>query len=123
MASDKENNPNASSDPGPRPGTKLANSTSALSLRDDAVDEKTNKLQLGPKRNPHDDALDAVVVGGCSTCASHEHPTVKCDREPPPKLLMSGALQTDLEGFTKGTDRVEANLTGPGRRIGRRNSV
>lgn len=46
-------------------------------------------------------SLDNVVIGGCSTCGSLQHDTVKCDRkDSSSEFMMSGALQPDTNSST-----------------------
>lgn len=46
-------------------------------------------------------SLDNVVIGGCSTCGSLQHDTVKCDRkDSSSELMMSGAIQPDTDSST-----------------------
>lgn len=130
MTSNKENNTNATSGPGPSPRTKLAISTQALSLRD----SDDTLVEANDHESATHDGLDGVVTGSCSTCGSDQHGTVKCDsKDPPPELMMSGALQT-AQGTNMTADwRAQAALTallrasgcytGPAQLTGRRNSV
>lgn len=88
MADDKENDP--SSLDGPAAG---ASTTSAT---DDLKKPKSTMTMQNSLNSLARDGLDDVVMGGCSTCGSLQHNTVKCDRQDVPSAyMMSGALQTD----------------------------
>ncbi|KKY34651.1 hypothetical protein UCDDA912_g05373 [Diaporthe ampelina] len=96
MASDKENNDKALGSPAaataaaaaPSKQSKLANSTADLKMQD--------ILDVGDYPAHYD--LDDIVTGGCSTCGSVQHGTVKCDKKDAPSgFMMSGALQADTD--------------------------
>ena len=58
---------------------------------------------LDPFDYPVFGGLDEAVVGGCSTCGSLQHATIKCDKKVPSEYLMSGALQSDSDRPTLAT--------------------
>lgn len=95
MADKKENAP--SSIGGTPAGASTANATGDSKMSKPTVDKKV-------QGSVHYDAskeLDDVVMGGCSTCGSLQHDTVKCDREDIlPEYVMSGALQTEVDSST-----------------------
>ncbi|KAG6366571.1 hypothetical protein INS49_000749 [Diaporthe citri] len=92
MPDNKENNP--SSLGGPAAGTSTTSATS---------NSKPPKPTMGTKIQDMlyysaSDGLDDVVIGGCSTCGSVQHETVKCDRKDvQSEYMMSGALQTETD--------------------------
>lgn len=92
MPDNKENN--RSSLGGPAAGASATSDTS---------NSKPSKSALGAKIQDMlyysaSDGLDDVVTGGCSTCGSVQHETVKCDRKDVQSdYMMSGALQTDAD--------------------------
>lgn len=127
MANNKETNPSAFG--APSPSSKLAKSTKDLVIRGGPKPTGTIKYTTGH-------SIDKVVTGGCSTCGSLNHATVKCDRKDvPPKYLMSGALQSDVECSTTASAADYATATPaaksgqanggpqPGRGGGRRHSA
>lgn len=96
MANDKENNDKvlgspAASATSPAEQAEQADSTTHAKMQDD--------LDVSDYTADYD--LDDIVTGGCSTCGSDQHDTVKCDKkDAPPEFMMSGALQADTDSST-----------------------
>lgn len=94
--SNNKNNPGALR--GPAAGASTTSATSNL--------KPSKPTTMGTKI--HDmlyysasDGLDDVVIGGCSTCGSYQHETVKCDRKDvQSEYMMSGALHPDHDSST-----------------------
>lgn len=93
-----------------------------------ANDKENNSSSLGGP--PIKDALDYderygldnVVIGGCSTCGSLQHETVKCDRKDSSSdLMMSGALQPDTNSST-GPPAAASSTTAPAAESGQTNT-
>lgn len=112
MANNKENNPSAFGAP-----------SKDLVIRGGPKPTGSIKYTTGH-------SIDNVVTGGCSTCGSLNHATVKCDRKDvPSQYMMSGALQTDVECSTTSTATPAAKSgeandgQRPGRGGGRRHSA
>lgn len=127
MANNKENNPSAFR--APSSSSKLAKSTKDLVIRG-------GPKPTGAIKYATHNSIDNVVTGGCSTCGSLHHATVKCDRkDAPSEYLMSGALQPDVECSTTAsvTDSAAATPAAkgaqgnggkrPGQGAGRRHSA
>lgn len=127
MSDNKENKPLSLGGP-------AAASTTSASKDSKAAKSTTNKEIQDSLVHDANDGLDDVVYGGCSTCGSAQHDTVKCDRKDvPAEYMMSGALQTDMNPSAcatgtaapavKGYEAESVMTSGEDAGAGRRHSV
>ncbi|KAI7784567.1 hypothetical protein LA080_009804 [Diaporthe eres] len=96
MPDNKENNPSSVGGPAAGASTTSATSNSKPS-KPTTMGTKIQDMLY----HSASDGLNDVVIGGCSTCGSYQHETVKCDpKDVQSEYMMSGALQTDEDSST-----------------------